>query len=417
MRFKFVHAADLHLDTPFHGIGQVSEPVAAALRDASLDAFDSLVALTLREGARFLLLAGDLYDGAVRGIRAQHRFLKGVERLSERGVRTFIVHGNHDPLSGWSAVKAWPAGVTVFGPHDVERHALWHEGRCYATIHGLSYGHAEVTENLSRRFRRGPEAGLHIGLLHANVGMNGDHAAYSPCSLEDLRAAGLDYWALGHVHRRQVLGREPWIVYPGNLQGRSPKPSEREPKGALVVTVDHGRIQEPRFEPLDRIRFVSLAVDLAGLEDVAQLQHRLLREAEELQAQHDGRSLIIRAALTGRGALYSELRHPGRLDAILEVLRLEGDRPQGFLWWEDLRNDAYPPLEREILLRQGTLTSELLRLQDERLADPVLLEQFIDARFEQLGRLKALLPLLDEAERKALLHEAEALALDLLERE
>lgn len=417
MRFTFVHAADLHLDTPFHGIGQVSPRIGDALRDASLDAFDALIALTLRVEARFLLLAGDLYDGADRGIRAQHRFLRGLERLSERGIQTFIVHGNHDPLSGWSAIKHWPEGVHVFGAEEVMRHSLAHEGTPYATIHGISYGYAAVKENLGLRFRRGPEPGIHLGLLHANVGQNGDHAPYSPSSLDELKQGGMDYWALGHVHRRQVLSREPWVVYPGNLQGRSPKPSEMGAKGALVVTVEDGRILEPRFEPLDRIRFASLELDLSAVADVAALQRALMEAAEALQAEHDGRPLILRAALRGRSALYSELRPPGRLDELLDVLRQEGDRPGGFLWWEDLRNHAAPPLEREKLLQQGSFTSELLRLQDERLGNPDSAERFLGNRLEQLSRFKSLLPPLSDAEREALLREAEALALDLLEQD
>lgn len=417
MRYTFVHAADLHLDTPFHGIGQVSPRIGDALRDASLDAFDALIALTIRVEARFLLLAGDLYDGINRGIRAQQRFLRGLERLSARGIQTFIVHGNHDPLSGWSAIKHWPEGVHVFGSEAVESHPLRHDGETYATVHGISYGQAAVKENLSLRFRRGSEPGLQIGLLHANIGQNGDHAPYSPASLDDLKQAGMDYWALGHIHRRQVLSRAPWVVYPGNLQGRSPKSSEMGPKGALVVTVDGDRIQEPRFEPLDRIRFVSLEVDLSALVDVSSLQRALMEAAENLQAEHDGRHLILRATLMGRSALYSELRHPGRLDELLDVLRQEGDRPGAFLWWEDLRNDAAPNLEREKLLLQGSFTSELLRLQNERLADPASAERFVGNRLEQLSRFKSLLPPMSESDIDALLREAEALALDLLEKD
>ncbi len=417
MRFTFIHAADLHLDTPFHGIGQVSARIGDALREASLEAFDALIELAIREEARFLLLAGDLYDGSNRGIRAQHRVLKGLERLSARGIATFIVHGNHDPLSGWSAIKTWPAEVKVFDSHRVESQTLSIDGRSVATIHGISYAHAAVKENLSRHFRRSSEPGIHVGLLHCNVGQNGDHDAYSPCSLDDLKTAGMDYWALGHIHRRQVLAKSPWIVYPGNLLGRSPKPSETGPKGALVVTVDNGDIQEPRFEALDSIRFASLEVDLAGIDDVATLQRTLMERAEELQGRHDGRSLILRASLTGRGALYSELRHAGRLDEILDVLRQEGDRPRGFLWWEDLRNEASAPLDREKLLLQGSFTSELLRLQDERLADPERVASFLDNRLDQLSRFKSLLSPLTEAERGMVLREAEALALDLLEQE
>ena len=118
-RFRFVHAADLHLDTPFVGVGQSDPSVQEALREASVEACEGLVELTLEQEAAFLLLAGDIYDGR-HGLRAQMRFLRGVDRLSEQGVDVFVVHGNHDPLDGWSAVRNWPKHVTVFGSDGVE---------------------------------------------------------------------------------------------------------------------------------------------------------------------------------------------------------------------------------------------------------------------------------------------------------
>ena len=426
MPFTFVHASDLHLDTPFSGIGQLSSRVAEALQNASLDAFDALIDLTIREGARFLLLGGDLYDGAERGIRAQRRFELGLRRLSEQGIHSFVVHGNHDPLDGWSAIRDWPPLVTVFGSRDVEAVTLIHDDQAYATIHGLSYGQAKVTENLSAKFRRGDAVGLHIGLLHANVEGNSDHAPYSPCSLSDLEAAGMDYWALGHVHKRQVLSRHPWVVYPGNLQGRSPKPSERGAKGALVITAaeaSHAKtasgfdLQEPRFVPLDRIRFEVLDLELSGIADVSRLQRALLAQAEALQEHHDGRGLILRGVLKGRGALYSELQHPGRLTEILMELRREGERNEPLLWWEDLRNEAAPPLDEALIRQRGDFSAELLRLHDERQADPDQAAAFLARSFSPLERFRSLLPEPDAAEAEAMLREARLLALDLLERE
>src|SRR5262249_37436612 len=98
-------------------------------------------------------------------------------------------------------------------------------------------------DNLALRFAPGGD-GLQVGLLHCNAG-DAAHAAYSPCTVEQLHERGLDYWALGHVHERRVLAREPsFIAYPGNLQGRSPRASERGAKGALVVRVAGGRVAE-----------------------------------------------------------------------------------------------------------------------------------------------------------------------------
>lgn len=429
--FTFIHAADLHLDTPFIGIGQVSARVADALQNASLDVFDALIELTIREEARFLLLAGDLYDGAARGIRAQRRFERGLRRLSERGIHTLMVHGNHDPLGGWSAIRDWPPLVTVFGSHEVEAVTITQDEQVLATVYGISYAQAKVEENLSLRFRRGEGPGLHVGLLHSNVEGNSEHAPYSPCSLDDLRAAGMDYWALGHVHKRQTLSRTPWVVYPGNLQGRSPKPSERGPKGALVVRVegeamgpsglgDPGaglKVMEPRFVPLDRIRFETLDLDIQGITDMAGLQRALVDQAERLQAHHDGRGLILRGLLKGRGALFSELLHPGRLSEILGELRRDGEQREPLIWWEDLRNEAASPLDMALIRQRGDFSAELLRLQDARLHDPERASAFLKTSFSPLERFRALLSEPDAEEAEALLREAQILALDLLERE
>lgn len=417
MTFSFVHAADLHLDTPFSGIGQLSARAAETLQDASLDAFDALVELTLAEEARFLLLAGDLYDGAERGIRAQRRLERGLQRLGERGIATFIVHGNHDPFSGWSAIRTWPSHVTVFGDQDVTSVTLEAAGLAPVTIHGISYRQARMEENLSRRYRRTDQPGLQIGLLHCEVDATGEAGSYSPCSLDDLRSTGMDYWALGHIHRRQILSQTPWVVYPGNLQGRSPKPSERGPKGAMVVRVEGKTILEPRFEPLDRIRFETLRLDVAGIGDVATLHRSLVERSRELQAQSDGRGLILRASLVGRGDLYSELRHPGRLEEILAELRREGDNEESLIWWEDLRNEAAPAIDLESIRQRGDFSAEVMRLQAERMEDPGLREAFLRDCLSPLDRFKGLLGLPDDQEQTALLKEAEMLALDLLEQE
>ncbi|MGO9560026.1 MAG: metallophosphoesterase family protein, partial [Acidimicrobiales bacterium] len=168
--FCFVHAADLHLDTPFKGVSETAPRIGAALREASLDAFDQLVELCLDREAAFLLVAGDVYDGAERGLRAQLRFRDGLQRLSDAGIDTFVVHGNHDPVDeGWSAVRVWPERVHFFGADEVECMPVARDGQVIATVQGISYGRREVTENLALRFSRPTSEGLKIGLLHCNV--------------------------------------------------------------------------------------------------------------------------------------------------------------------------------------------------------------------------------------------------------
>lgn len=394
MRFCFVHAADLHLDTPFEGIGQVAPRVAEALRDASLEAYDALVELAVARDAAFVVLAGDIYDGAERGVRAQLRFRKGLERLSDEGIWSLVVHGNHDPIAkGWSAIRSWPERVMIFGSRSVAEVTIEKDGEPVATVRGISFAQQAEMDNLAGRFpkRSEPEfqsaPELQVGVLHCNVGGNPDHDPYAPCSVDDLVEAGCDYWALGHIHQRKVVRNgDPWIVYPGNLQGRHPKASEQGAKGALVVEVDGRTVHEPEFIPLDVVRFLEIAIDIEDIADLSSLQRRLVEEASGLQRSLDGRSALVRAVLTGRGPAHNDLVREGAVGALLQALRDETDEGVPFLFWESIRDKTRPELDLEAIRRRGDFSSELFGLADEIANDEKSLSAFVD---EHLGALPA----------------------------
>lgn len=422
--FRFVHAADLHLDTPFAGVAQPAPDVAEALRDASLTAWDNLVQLTIDEGAAFLLLAGDIYDASERGVRAQLRFVAGLARLDRAGVPVFVVHGNHDPLGSESAV-GYPPNTTVFAAKTVETVPVLVDGEQLAVVHGISYDRADVTENLARRFRRVDGVGLQIGLVHANVGANAEHGAYAPCSLGDLEEARLDYWALGHVHKRQTLrAGDPWIIYPGDIQGRSPKPSETGAKGALVVGVEDSRVTEPRFVALDAARFVTCPIDLSAVADLPQAQARLVEALVGLRDKHAGRDLLVRVVLEGRSNVAAELRRQNALGDVLTEARTEFAQVRPFLWVESIVDRSRSVTDLEALRRREDFSGELVRRAEEMLADPAALDGFIidQARMLEPGTLGSTLRRLRERDDAGLfaeddgelLSEALELAIDLL---
>lgn len=365
--FCFVHAADLHLDTPFKGVSETAPRIGAALREASLDAFDQLVQLCLDRLAAFLVIAGDVYDGAERGLRAQLRFRDGLERLSDAGIYTFVVHGNHDPVDeGWSAVGVWPERVHFFGAGEVESVPVARDGALIATVQGISYGHREVTENLALRFTRPRSDGLQIGLLHCNVaGAPDGHASYSPCTLADLEDVGLDYWALGHIHSRTVMagepyGGKPFVVYPGNLQARSPKPSERGPKGATVVEVRGGRIAAVEAVACDVVRFSEIDLDLRGCDDLVDVRNALVDRAAEEVGGSAGRSLIVRVRLTGRSAVHGELARDGVLSGLLAAVREDCDGTDPFVWWDRIEDATRALIDRDRAREAGDFVGDLL---------------------------------------------------------
>jgi DNA repair exonuclease SbcCD nuclease subunit len=395
MPFSFLHAADLHLDTPFANVGGFPDAVGEALREASLEAWANLVEEASRRRVAFVLLAGDLYDGAQRGIRAQRAFLQGVTRLAEEGIRTFVVAGNHDPVvEGWSAIRDLPELVTSFPAHQVES-VEFEAGGEQVMVHGISYATAATTENLALRFPAADRPGFHVGLLHANVGgATTGHQDYSPCSVEDLRAPGYQYWALGHVHGRRVLSEEPWIVYPGNLQGRSTKPTEQGAKGAVVVSVHHGVASAPEPVALDRIRFQDLAVSIDRYRDVAALMDQLERLADP--AAHQGRSLVVRATIEGSGHLHAELAPAARQAEVLEELRRRGTEGTPFVWWHSLTWRTRPVDSVVDLRRRGDdFAADLERSIAE--AGPELVGSWRDLLPNDLAReLGALLPAEDD---------------------
>jgi DNA repair exonuclease SbcCD nuclease subunit len=383
---RFVHAADLHLDAPFRGVAATAPVVAQALYEASLQAWDAVVELTIAREAALLVIAGDIYDGSERGVRAQLRFLAGLRRLSDAGVRTFIVHGNHDPLDGWSAIKEFPSGVTVFGHEAVESVTVKVGGQT-VHVHGISYRTRDVRENLALGFKRARGAALNIGVLHANVGGQADHAPYSPCSLADLEAAGMHYWALGHIHKRQLL-REggPWVAYPGNTQGRSPKPSEAGPKGVLVVEATGSTIDSVAFEPVDAVRFVPCEVVVTGVVDVAALQEAVLDAVGRLRAEHEGSALLVRVMLAGRGPVAADLRREGAVAELRDALRDSFAGRTPFVWVEAVKNAARSPIDLGAVRGRGDFSAALLERFDDLAGGEGAAEDFVARASELLVR-------------------------------
>jgi|AP95_1055475.scaffolds.fasta_scaffold03310_4 DNA repair exonuclease SbcCD nuclease subunit len=363
--FRFVHAADLHIDSPFKGLRGIADDVATRLRASTFEAFRNLIGLCIQERADFLVIAGDVYDGADRGIRAQRRFREGLTELAEHGIQTFVAHGNHDPLDTWNSRSVLPEMTHIFGPEPEWAEARrGGNGELLAHIQGVSYPTRVVEDNLALQFGPPPNGydGFSIGVLHCNVGGNSNHDNYAPCTLEDLASVGLDYWALGHVHspaERVLRERAPMVVYPGNTQGRHP--NEPGPRGAMLIDVNAAGETRSRFVPLDVVRWETLRIDIAGLPGNDALIDRVTGEIESVRAAAAGRDLVCRVQLTGRGPLHQTLREPGNLDELREEIHLQAATGSGWTWVDDVRNETRPELDLEVLSSRDDFVGEVLR--------------------------------------------------------
>ncbi len=375
---KFVHAADLHLDSPFVGMSrEAPEHVADDLCRATFDAYANIIDLCIEEQVDALLIAGDAYDSADRSLRAQLKFGDGLKRLDEAGVRSFICHGNHDPLDGWEARFELPGGCVRFGP-EVTGEPVFPEEPERARVYGISYPQREVHENLALRFRELPRSRFNIGLLHPDVGGNPGHSPHAPCSLADLANSPMDYWALGHVHTRQELRQEhPAVVYPGNPQGCSP--DETGARGVYLVEVDDHGTPHLEFRPVDLVRWESLEVDITGLDTEQELLNAMDAAASSCAKGAGGRSLVFRLTITGRGTLHRELRREGITADLLERLNQQYAAGRPWLWCERIQLETASPVDREQVARREDFPGYLGRIAEELRKDPGALDELRDA--------------------------------------
>ncbi|MFZ5468313.1 MAG: metallophosphoesterase family protein [Myxococcota bacterium] len=408
MRFKFLHAADLHLDSPLRLPGAPS-----TLASATLKAFERVVSLALREKVDFLLLAGDLFEVKDRSVRARLWLHQELSRLHQAGIATFIVHGNHDPLSADPGGLSLPSSVKVFG-------AAWEESEVrrgktlLCRVQGISYEKERVTENLAARFHRvGDE--FTVGLLHANVGGVGAHANYAPCALADLAESGLDYWALGHVHTRAVheLGGGRLAVYPGNPQGRHVV--ETGPRGCMLVEVE-GRKTHARFVPLDVVRWHQVALELSALDTLDGLLSAVEGAIADVCVPEDGcEAHAVRLTLTGRGPLHAQLAKSGALAGLEETLREVLSRREVPVLLEGVRDISRPEVDLAQVVAAGGLSGVVAEACAQGVAPALCEALFADEELRRLDAALARAGLARTADRGAELIEAAAYrALELL---
>lgn len=357
--FRFVHAADLHIDSPFKGLLKYDQRIAEGLKDATFRAYSKLIDLCITENANFIVIAGDVYDGADRSVQAQLRFRDGLARLGEHGIQAFVAHGNHDPLDGRIARIPLPGSARVFGP-EPEWDAAQSNGTPIARIQGVSYPTREVHDNLALQFSPPPDDLFSIGVLHCNVGGIAEHDNYAPCTIEDLSGTGIDYWALGHVHTRQTLKESnPAIAYPGNLQGRHP--NEDGPRGALVVDVDDGGRVSSRFVALDVVRWESIEVPINGLNDVDALLEATHAAIEVERIRADGRSLVCRVSFTGNGPLHRDLTGGNALEDLTDELRSVYSASEPFIWLERIADRTAPEVDIDALARREDFVGAVMK--------------------------------------------------------
>lgn len=381
---RFIHAADIHLDSPLRGLASYQNAPAESLRTATRDAFVNLINEAIELEVDFLVIAGDLYDGNWKDFNTGHFFVREMGRLHQAGIPVYLLYGNHDAESEMTKRLGFPPNVHVF---DARKPATHRIEALRVALHGRSFKDAATFDNLVLGYPDPVPGWLNIGVLHTALEGDAAHARYAPCSLAELNARGYDYWALGHVHEHAVLQREPWVVFPGNLQGRHIR--EAGPRGAVLVTADETGIQSVERLIVDVLRWERMEVDAEGAADLPAVVTLAGRALEALLArQSDRKPMSVRVTFTGRSGAHGELfgrNSQLREEVLAQAAALGGDR----LWIEKVVVDTTPPSDATQIRERADAIADLQALLLEVPTD----EAFLRSLAEDLQQLAGKAPL------------------------
>lgn len=414
--FRFLHAADLHLDSGFSGLAHISPAIRSYLRESTFAALGRLVRVAIQENVDFIVISGDVYDVSDASLQGQLRFQEALKELGQHGIQVFLIHGNHDPLDGLRLTTEMPKHVTVFGGQKPDHSTAYRrkDGQEVAIVSGISYPTAKVTDNTALTFSRKPGSRLfHIAMLHGNVDGDLLHETYSPCSRRDLIERGFDYWALGHIHKRSVLHEKPAIVYPGNIQGRSIK--ETGPKGCYVVDVDEAGSLTPRFHELDYVRWQVRELSIEGLSNEAEWIQKVEQVIDEIREELPELMSVVRFRLIGRGDVHKVLAEKGAAEDLLselqrrEAVRAERKDYEGLVWVEGFAVESGLAIDRERLLKEDSFLGEMLRISVRTEYSTEALEELINSALKPMlenQELRKLLSVISQEEKLSWLRSA-----------
>jgi DNA repair exonuclease SbcCD nuclease subunit len=379
---KFLHAADVHLDSPLHRLETYEGAPVAEIRNASRRAFENLIALALDEVVDGVLIAGDLFDGDWKDYNTGLFLVRQLRRLAEARIPVVIVAGNHDAAGRLTAELPYPSNVTLLSHLKPVTHLL--EGPRIA-IHGQSFARQAVTENLASAYPPPCSGYFNIGLLHTALNGREGHAPYAPCTVEELAAKGYDYWALGHVHRFEIVRAAPPIIFAGCIQGRHIR--EAGAKGCVLVHVDDAGAVQVTLRMLDVVRWILVEVDLSACTSVAHCLACWHERLQQVLPEHGALPLMVRAVFHGASQAHRLLRgDPEQWKQSVRAAALESCGEQ--VWVEKVvlaTRDAAAATFSD----PGGALSEISRFVETLRAAPETANDFVQ---RQLGELTRRLP-------------------------
>ncbi|WP_026689693.1 metallophosphoesterase family protein [Alteribacter aurantiacus] len=383
MQFSFIHAADIHLDSPLKGLEKYEGAPVDRIRHATRDALSNLVNVAIEEQVAFVVIAGDIYDGDWKDYNTGLYFASQMSRLQKEDIPVYLIRGNHDAQSLITKELALPDNVYEFPVDKPDTVTLEHLN---TAIHGQGFSTRSVTDNLSKNYPEKVEGYFNIGLLHTSATGREGHENYAPCQLSDLIDLGYDYWGLGHIHLREVLyERNPVILFPGNIQGRHIRESGN--KGCTLVKVKENQVKHYEHRSLDVLRWALCEIDVTGSETFEDVLDQIRIQLQDIQSQHNGLFIAVRVIVNGTTNVHQEM--VADKDHVINNIRsLALETGFGDVWIEKVKIDTKRVIDVDELKEQYTPINSILRFLDELAED----EEALQSLMSELKDIQKVLP-------------------------
>lgn len=402
-QISFIHAADLHLDSPFTGLTHVPEHIFKEIRESTFAAFDHLIQIAIERKVDFVLLAGDLFDNEKRSLKAQIRLRKAFEKLQSHHIAVYVSYGNHDHINGNPYPIEYPDNVHIFCDEKVSSFAYSRKNDPLAMIYGFSYENRAMSENKVREYEIADvTVPFHIAILHGSVHTNTDHDVYAPFYISDMAQKHFDYWALGHIHQREILCEDPHIIYPGNIQGRNRK--ETGERGCFHVILSETDA-EISFIPLQAISFHNKVIDISSCARPEQLEpviwEAILKDEGPIPQLH-------RAVLKSTTEQCKDWEKEGHIDTIIEIINDTLAYKQNWQYIFHCNVDYISAFSTADMQKGEHFIGELVRQMNQMPVRPFLSELY------QHKQARNYLEKLSENQEQAIKDDAQRLLLDEL---
>ncbi|TYU46268.1 metallophosphoesterase family protein [Listeria monocytogenes] len=391
---QFLHMADLHLDSPFIGLSTLPQPLFSAIQESTFQSLERITTVAIKEAVDFVLIAGDIYDSEDQSVRAQARFAKEMKRLEAANIPVFMIHGNHDFIEKHKEKLALPSNVHVFS-EQVEVMSHKTATGVSVNIYGFSYNERHIRSSRVGEYKIQGDADFHIALLHGSeVSSSEEHDVYAPFRVQEISKKGFDYWALGHIHKRQLLAESPSIYYPGNIQGRNRKESGE--KGASIITLSEASTTID-FIGTSPIIWEEAVITLPENSEI----NAFYRETTKLLESYQGRSHSYFLHIIVKMENKQKIDTNDWLQMLQEEVEITDNT---FVWVHKLTTEITNQSNSQTWY-ESHLAGEEIKHSFETLQDESAFYQAVEALYLESG-VSRYLDDLSEVDRERLLHDA-----------